>query len=65
MVIVVTLEDKDKKEHKSYYVVFFFDWVDEVLLIALRYSKDAIGECYVQDQLLSTPPLTYHEDIVS
>jgi len=31
---------------------------DEVVSIALRYSKEAIGECEVQDQLLSTPPLT-------
>ena len=57
----VILEDADKKEYR---VTMF----DEVLSIALQYGEDAIGECDVQDQLLSLPPLSYtinHKDIVS
>lgn len=57
----VILEDEDKKEHR---VTMF----DEVLSIVSGYAiRDQLGECDIEDQLLSAPPLSYtinQKDIV-
>ena len=56
----VILEDKDKREYR---VAIF----EEVLSIVSGYGRDVVGECDIEDQLLSSPPLKYtinQKDIV-